>query len=251
MFAAEIWCIKNSSRVVASTRAILEDVERTYGIQCPRERTEILPFGVPDAALDQEKPKAGRDVRLLFVGRLEERKGIDTIIEALPDIMTVNEQIVFDLVGNDQLTDSEGVTYRQRCKDVYGREPWYSRIRFHGHVSDSELLDMYRNCSIFIAPSKYESFGLIYLEAMRFSKPCIGTWAGGIPEVVQDGVTGLLIEPGNAEMLADSIKQLVKSGARRDKMGKAGRARFEQSFTAKKFAERIVNRTAIWATQAL
>jgi glycosyltransferase involved in cell wall biosynthesis len=250
MFAAETWCIQNSSRVLASTQAILEDVERAYGIQCPRDRTEILPFGVADATFDPEDPKAERSIRLLFVGRLEERKGIDTIIEALPEIMTVSDQIVFDLVGNDLLTDSEGVTYLQRCKDAYGREPWYSRIRFHGHVSDSELLDLYRNCSIFIAPSKYESFGLIYLEAMRFGKPCIGTWAGGIPEVVLDGATGLLIEPGNAEMLADSVRKLVKSTARRTKMGKAGRTRFEQTFTAQKFAERVLNRVEQWRSSA-
>lgn len=248
--AAEIWCIQNSSRVVASTQAILDDVERTYGIQIPRDRTEILPFGVPDAPIHPEKPKVGRDVRLLFVGRLEERKGIDTIIEALPDIMTINNQIFFDLVGNDQLTDSDGVTYRQRCEDAYSREPWYCRLSFHGHVSDSDLLDMYRNCSIFIAPSKYESFGLIYLEAMRFSKPCIGTRAGGIPEVVQDGVTGLLIEPGDAEMLTASVRQLVKSVARREEMGKAGRARFEQTFTAHKFAERVLSRVKVWRASA-
>ncbi len=246
MFSAETWCIQNSSRVVASTQAILDDVEQTYGIVCPRDRTEILPFGVPDVAIDPPTRASESDVRLLFVGRLEERKGIDTIIEALPGIMGSNERIVLDLVGNDQLTDSQGVTYKQRCKDAFGREPWYPRVRFHGHVGDSELLAMYRNCSIFIAPSKYESFGLIYLEAMRFAKPCIGTWAGGIPEVVKHGKTGILIEPGDGVALADAINGLVKSPSERNRLGQAGRELFLETFTAEKFASRILDRVCTW-----
>ena len=251
MFAAETWCIQNCSRVLASTQAILDDVEQVYSIHSPRDRTEILPFGVPEAAFELGAKAEGKDVRLLFVGRLEERKGIDTIIAALPAIMAGNDRVTFDLVGDDQLTDSAGVTYKQLCKTAYGREDWFSRIRFHGHVSDSQLTDFYRNCSIFIAPSKYESFGLIYLEAMRFAKPCVGSWAGGIPEVVRDGKTGLLIEPDDAIALAEAVNTLVRSPVRRDKLGLAGRERFLKTFTAGNFAERILDRVAVWKGQRL
>jgi glycosyltransferase involved in cell wall biosynthesis len=189
--------------------------------------------------------------RVLFVGRLEERKGIDTIIAALPAIMESGAVDSFDIVGDDQLPDGDGVTYRQIIERRFGSELWFDKIHLHGHVDQDQLDQFYSNCSIFIAPSKYESFGLIYLEAMRFSKPCIGTTAGGIPEVVANNVTGILIEPGNSEELAQAVLKLCENSALRRKFGNAGRQRFLDSFTVGRFAERIVQHVGASSSKAL
>ena len=93
------------------------------------------------------------------------------------------------------------------------------------------LAEQYRSCDLFVAPSRYESFGLIYLEAMRAGKPVIGCTAGGSKEVVRHGKNGLLVPPGDAKALAGAIRRLATDDAGRAGMGLAGRADFLAHFT--------------------
>ena len=116
-----------------------------------------------------------------------------------------------------------------------------TRVSFLGRVSDEELDRRYAECDLFVAPSLYESFGLIYLEAMNYAKPVIGCLAGGIPEVVDDGVTGLLVEPGASEPLAEAMLTMLSAPSQLREMGLAGRQRLLDKFThiemARAFAE--------------
>jgi glycosyltransferase involved in cell wall biosynthesis len=82
-----------------------------------------------------------------------------------------------------------------------------------------------------VAPSLYESFGLIYLEAMNYGKAVVGCRAGGIPDVVDDGVTGILVEPEAPQALAEAILRLVRSPELLHTMGEAGRRRLLDRFT--------------------
>jgi glycosyltransferase involved in cell wall biosynthesis len=148
--------------------------------------------------------------------------------------------LIVDIIGDDTLPDQDGIPFRKRFEDTHGNDAWFSRVRFHGHVGDEQLLTFYRDCSIFVAPSKYESFGLIYLEAMRFAKPCVGTNVGGIKEVVADGSTGILVPPASPKQLTAAILRLAEDHRLRTSMGKAGRERFEKAFTSERFANRIV-----------
>src|SRR5262249_6393480 len=91
---------------------------------------------------------------------------------------------------------------------------------------------------VFVAPSRYESFGLVYLEAMRQGKPVVGTRAGGVPEVVEDGRTGLLVPPESPEPLAEAPARLGEDADLRRAFGAAGRARFEAEFTLGRCARR-------------
>lgn len=240
MFDGEAWAIDKCTTVLGSTKSIVKDVSEAYDLAIPSKRTEIIPFGVPQAGAG--KAARTKDASsLLFVGRLEERKGIDTLLAALPRIMSEMQDMVVDIVGDDTLPDADGVPFRQRFEQDNQGQDWASRVRFHGHVDDAQLLDFYRNCSIFVAPSKYESFGLIYLEAMRFAKPCVGTKVGGIPEVVADGATGILVQPGSAKQLENAILKLAGDQGLRKSMGQAGQQRFKQTFTGEKFANRIID----------
>jgi glycogen(starch) synthase len=75
-------------------------------------------------------------------------------------------------------------------------------VIFAGEVADSELEAQLERCEVFVAPSRYESFGLVFLEAMMFGKAVVGCRAGGMMEVIDEGVTGLLAEPGDSNSLA-------------------------------------------------
>jgi glycosyltransferase involved in cell wall biosynthesis len=239
MFEGEAWAINNCTTVLGSTKSIVRDVASAYEMEIPSSRTQILPFGVPAGGAITTK-RSGGPLNLLFVGRLEERKGIDTLFAALPAIMSEQEELIVHIVGDDTLPDADGVPFRKKFEEAHSNAKWFHRVRFHGHVDDEQLLELYRDCSIFVAPSKYESFGLIYLEAMRFAKPCIGSNVGGIPEVVAEGSTGILIEPGNVKELEAAILKMAGDQNLRSAMGKAGHLRFEQTFTAEKFGERVI-----------
>jgi glycosyltransferase involved in cell wall biosynthesis len=114
-------------------------------------------------------------------------------------------------------------------------------VHFTGSVSDAELQRQYQTCDLFVAPSLYESFGLIYLEAMNYAKPVIGCRAGGIPEVIDEGVTGLLAEPGNPQSLAQAIITMLQSPAKLYEMGLAGRQQLVERFSHIQMAQRFAD----------
>ncbi|MNJ40729.1 Capsular glucan synthase [compost metagenome] len=109
-------------------------------------------------------------------------------------------------------------------------------VFFHGKVDELTLRRNYSSCDIFVAPSRFESFGLIYVEAMMFGKPVIGCNAGGIPEVVSDKETGLLAQPGDEDSLSDALLKLLEDSEYRNRLGRNGRSRYENHFSAQKMA---------------
>lgn len=240
MIAAERWALKNVNQVLASTRAILKDTEKAYEIEIDPSKLTITPFGVPAPTINPPKNRINNEtIEFLFVGRFEHRKGIDLLLELLPEIMTSYRSAQFTLIGDSNIPSGDGATYLSSFLDRYGKTDWINRVRFLGHVDNSTLEMAYASCDIFVAPSRYESFGLIYLEAMRFGKPCIGTTAGGIPEVVADNITGILTTPGDISSLRSAIQKLALNVELRKEMGKAGLTRYLEKFTTEQFSSNI------------
>ena len=112
------------------------------------------------------------------------------------------------------------------------------RVRFLGRVTEAEKAVLMAHCDVFVAPSLYESFGIVFLEAMRLGKPVIGTRVGGVPEIVHHGVTGILVPPLDAGALAQAILTLARDLQARTQLGAAGLVRFLQHFTLDEFAHR-------------
>src|SRR5579863_9917126 len=114
------------------------------------------------------------------------------------------------------------------------------RVNFTGEVSDARLEMHLHQCDVFVAPSRYESFGLVFLEAMMFGKPVVGCRAGGMTEVIEEGVTGLLAEPGDAVSLASAISALLDDPVKRAGFGRAGRERYLRLYTREALIERTL-----------
>ena len=95
---------------------------------------------------------------------------------------------------------------------------WFSPL----HIGDDEVTRYLQTADLFVAPSLYESFGLIFLEAMRWGTPVVGTRVGGIPEIVCDGESGVLVSPGNHYRLASAISELLLDEQRRLTLGEKG-----------------------------
>jgi glycosyltransferase involved in cell wall biosynthesis len=111
-------------------------------------------------------------------------------------------------------------------------------IRFTGFRRDIPAL--IRGFEIFVFPSYLEGLGTSVLDAMALGKPVVATHAGGIPEAVEDGVTGLLVPPRDPVALAQAIRHLLQHPELQVQFGKAGRRRVEQGFTADRMAQQTM-----------
>jgi glycosyltransferase involved in cell wall biosynthesis len=234
LVAMEEYMAIESDGILAISQGIANEIESAYKIKIPSERLYISHLGMPDWAKghhtkpNQEKPVGAVDI--LFVGRLEKRKGIDLLLDVVPDIINQFPGVTFHIVGDDSIPGPDGKTYHQKFKK---QNPHLcgTRIHFHGKVDDEALRKHYAGCDIFVAPSKFESFGLIYVEAMMFGKPTIGCNVGGIPEVVKDGLTGTLLPPGDSSALQAALNDLIINSDLRIQYGLSGRKRYEELFT--------------------
>ncbi len=160
----------------------------------------------PDFSLPPDLPTRNidKDLRLLTVSRLstaDNYKGVDTLIEAMSQILKRHPNATLQIVGSGD--DSP------RWQELATNSGSAEAISFMGRLSDKELREVYSRCDIFALPSLKEGFGLVYLEAMSFGKPCIAARAGGAPEAVTEEV-GALIEYNNVDEIADACIRLAQ-----------------------------------------
>lgn len=230
--------IQQANHLVPNSEATWQAIQKVYGVNPSADRCTIVPIGIlpgPDEAIRPFNPATTPEsLTVLYVGRLEKRKGIQELFTAIPTVLQQLPQSRFVIVGADNsVADGfqarHGTPYPEYFQRMYPHLA--DRVQFTGGVSDAELQAYYQTCDLFVAPSLYESFGIIYLEAMNYAKPVIGCRAGGIPEVVAEGETGLLAEPGDANSLAVAIVTLLQAPAQLRAMGLAGRQRLLQKFT--------------------
>ena len=244
MVALERHLLEQSFGIHAISAGIIAEVEKTYAMRLAGPRIGLARLGLPDwsemAVVDKPANASSTNqrntVKILFVGRLEHRKGIDVLMKILPDLCKQFPSMEVVIAGDDSIPADGGKTYRgafeKNNPSLAGKQ-----VQFLGRVSEETLRRQYAECDIFVAPSRFESFGLIYVEAMIFGKPVIGCNVGGIPEVVEDGVNGILVAPGACEPLQTALASLLKDTAMREKMGLAGRERYLSMFNSKRMAD--------------
>ena len=234
--ALERWLIASADGATSPTTAMVATLRETMNLDLRRHRAyRPIALGVPP----RRPVAAARSLqrRLLFVGRLERRKGIHTLLAVIPRLLERYSDLQVDIVGDDSIRVNGGPTFRQRFDLDHRRASWRRRCRFHGVVADGNLEDFYRDCALFVAPSLYESFGLIYLEAMRYGKPVVGCRVGGVPEVVWDGETGLLVPPEDPDALRIAIERLLDDPALGSQLGARARHVVETHFSPRRMAE--------------
>ena len=240
LLALERLILERAPRLHANSRAILADIAERYAMTFAADRVVFAPHGVSDWAGAPSPPAPAGPLRFLFVGRLESRKGIDALLAAAPEVLRRQPQARLDIVGDDRIERAEGGTFREAFLARDEIADVAARIAFHGRVEEARLRQHYHDCDVLVAPSRYESFGLIYVEGMIYGKPVIGGRGGGGGEVIVDGETGVLVAPGDAAALAAAMLQLAEDADLRRRMGLAGRRRYEAHFTAEAAARRLL-----------
>jgi glycosyltransferase involved in cell wall biosynthesis len=217
---------------IAVSRHTAASLNRTVGL--PAESIMRLPNTLDPAF---EGSIEGREVdppELLTVTRLwvgEEKKGIDVALRAFARLREKHPEALFRIVG-------EG-TDKPRLQRLAADLGLGEHALFEENLSDEELAARYRDCAIFVLPSGQEGFGIVFLEAMRFAKPCIGGNAGGTPDVIVDGESGYLVPYGDVEALEGALDRLLSDPELRRSIGEAGRRRLEEQFTFERFKERV------------
>jgi len=175
---------------------------------------------------------------VLYVGRLEKRKGVVNIVKSIPDVANKFPDVKFLFAGSD--TGISGNSYKQFLENQIDKK-YQKNYEFLEYVDEKKLKQLYSNCTVFVAPSIYESFGIIFLEAMNEGKPVIGTNVGGIPEIVINEETGFLIEPDDAKSLTDKILYLLSNPDKSKLMGENGRNRLKKYFSADSFGDGTIS----------
>ena len=237
MLALEAELMTSVDAIRANSEAITQEIESVYDLKFDQDRTVVIPHGLSEPAFSAME-RASDDIEVLFVGRLEARKGIDVLLTAIPALLSAHANVRVRIVGDNSQRGQDGVTYENKFRDQYRDAAWFPRVRFNGRVTDQVLQQAYAACDIFVAPSRFESFGLVFLEAMRVAKPVIGCKAGGMPEIISDGESGLLVSPGDPLELIKALTWMIEHPHERIRMGQVGRRIFETRFTSAKMAER-------------
>ena len=165
-----------------------------------------------------------RNPNVLFVGKDFERKGGDVLLAAFGRVRSRVPSATLTIVG----------------PPVGRRQPG---VHWAGLVKDrTAIRSYYESASVFALPSRCEPFGLVFLEAMAFGLPCIATRRDAMPEIIEEGRTGFLVEPGDEVMLADRLVQLLQEGALAARMGEAGYERVMSRFRWSHVTERMDRR---------
>ena len=210
----------HADSIIATTRYTAHEFAHANDIPECRMRVIPLALAEQDAVLAPRSNHDADDFRLLAVSRLsipDQYKGIDTVIEAVRmlrrDEIPVRLRIVGS--GDDQ----------PRLRRIAAELTVLDHVEFLGSVSQSELERQYEECDLFTLPSAKEGFGIVFLEAMRHSKPCLGARHGGIPEVIDHGVDGYLVDYGDAAQVAACVRELWSDPERKQAMSRAARAK--------------------------
>ncbi len=218
--------IENSERVIAVSQEMREDVLRFYNVA--PEKVVVVHNGIDLAGYRRTADSSAlasygiRQPYVLFVGRISRQKGIMHLLDAAASIRA-GVGIVLCAGSPDTEDVKEELAARVSSMD---NVVWIDRMLPRDHV-----IQLYSHASVFVCPSVYEPFGIINLEAMACEIPVVASRVGGIPEVVVDGETGLLVPPRDPAALAEAINLILGCAELSARFGKAGRARVEKHFS--------------------
>ena len=163
------------------------------------------------------------------IGRIIPQKGQKSLLLAIPEVIKKFPETFFLIVGEIFLKE-EG--YKEELLEIIKKHNIEDRVKFTGFRDD--IGDLIRSLDILVFPSVApESFGLSVLEAMSLGKPVIATKVGGVCEIIEDGVTGMLIEPGHPEQITDRIIQLLNDKEMYDRMGREAKEAVSRKFSLK------------------
>jgi glycosyltransferase involved in cell wall biosynthesis len=191
-------------------------------IGIPPDKVRLVTSGIPEAPAAIPQPWDDARLKVLFIGRLDRQKGVDVLLDA---VRPLQDQVCVRVAG---ASVADGLAVEQLPNvEMLG---WLDPARIAGQLEAADVL---------VAPSRWEGFGLAAVEAMRAGRPVVASGVGGLREVVADGCTGRLVEPGSVDALRRAL--LLDGPSTRRAMGEQGRMRYLDLFTALRMNEGVLD----------
>jgi starch synthase len=231
--------LENADAIVAVSGAMRDDVLQCYPAIDP-SLVQVIHNGIDT---EEYKPDLGTDVLerygvdpstpyVIFVGRITHQKGLEHLLDAAP-MLDPNANLVLCAGAPD--TPEIGERVRSRIPQLE-RTIWIEEM-----LPKPQVIQLLTHATVFVCPSIYEPMGIVNLEAMACETAVVASRVGGIPEVVAEGETGFLVEPGNAPELAERVNELLGDSELAARFGQAGRKRAVEHFSWRTIAERTAD----------
>lgn len=235
--------VLRADAIMTASKTMRDLIEEKWHI--PRKRMTVIPYPVdlemfvPKGVQANNEQTRG-EVNILYVGRLERRKGVHTLADATPLVLQNVPKARFTFVGADTRTGNGGCSIQGELEDRLRESRSIQATSFLGRRDRGDLVPLYQQCNLFVMPSLYEPVGFTGLEAMACGKAVIASRNSGLAEWITDGVSGLLVEPGSPHDLAEKIMCFLNAPEdRRKQMEIAAR------HVAEQFSLESVGRTLV------
>jgi len=223
--------LSGATYLLSTSNVMAEKTIETYP-SVPRP--SITPFGVNISYFKKRETSDNTVIKIGIVKKLEKIYGIDILIKAFGRVKgEIDRNIELHIVG--------GGTELEYLKKLRNNTNYSDLIIFHGAIPNSEVPKFLETIDIFVVPSRSESFGVAAVEASAMELPIIVSDVGGLPEVVENGKTGLVVPPENPEELSQAIKKLILDRDYRKKLGSAGREKVEKEYDWEKNVNTVIN----------
>jgi alpha-maltose-1-phosphate synthase len=235
-YALSSWCertaVESAAAVIAVSDGMRDDVLAAYPA-VPAPRVRVIRNGIdtaeysPDPATDVLERYAVDPGRpsVVFVGRVTRQKGLPVLLRAAAGLDPAAQLVICAGQADTPELEAEVSGLARELRESRAGVIWIS-----GMLAKREVIQLLTHATVFACPSLYEPLGIVNLEAMACGTAVVGSRVGGIPEVVADGETGLLVPPGDPAALGAAINVLVSDPGRAAEMGRLGRARAEAEF---------------------
>jgi glycosyltransferase involved in cell wall biosynthesis len=209
-------------------------IESTFGRDL-RGKVHSIENPVSEAFFDLAE--GGEPGRILFVGRLIPRKGVDTLLHAFSDVLRRRPETTLRLAGGG-ITGSEPTSFYGRLERIVADRGLEGAVAFLGELDEESILEEYARCSALVLPSILETAPMVTLQAMAAGRAVVSTDAGGARYLVEHGKSGLIVPIGDARALGDALCEVLSDDSRRRAMGRRGKEIAEERFRAERVAAR-------------
>jgi glycosyltransferase involved in cell wall biosynthesis len=204
----------DADAVTACSAWTLAEAQEFTGVKLG-ERGSVISGGVDVECFATVEPEHRSRPYMLSAGRHVHAKGFDILIDAYRLVLERHP-------GAPDLVIAGDGQERPELELLAAKHGVANRVEFVGRCDRARIARLFKGCSLFVLPSRREPLGIVNLEAMAASKPVVAARVGGVPEVVIDGVTGLLTSPGDPIGLADGMCRLLENPILAEQLGKAG-----------------------------
>jgi glycosyltransferase involved in cell wall biosynthesis/GT2 family glycosyltransferase len=235
LIAAENFIFNNGLYFLGNTNSVVEEINNLYEVNIA-SRTIVVPHGVSETEILSVSNESNLKT-ILFVGRQEYRKGFDTALRAAVQVCKEVQDVRFKFIGSNTNDPICSETLRWFIENFSN---FKDRIIIEGYVNDNYLSQCYAECDIFLCPSRFESFGLVAIEAMRFGKPLVAGKVGGLKEVVNSNV-GILVDPNSENEIKVALITLLNDDQLIRRMSKASKNLYFEKYTLNHMVNGVEN----------